>query len=63
MAKSPSKTFTKTYHYDRDTKGTWVYMIDGEEGERHSGSNAVYLLKTDYPQRPGETLEVTFTIK
>ena len=64
MAKpaNAAKSFTKTYTFDRDTKGTWVYMIDGEEGERHSGSNAIYLLKTEYPNKPGDKLSVTVNI-
>jgi hypothetical protein len=60
--KATNKTFTNTLKYERETKGTWVYILDVAEGERKSGSNAVYLLKSEYPTRPGETVTVNYTI-
>jgi hypothetical protein len=56
------KSFSHTYHFKRETKGTWVYEVQLVEGQRISGSNAIYLLKSEYPAKPGATVKVTFEI-
>ena len=61
MAKS-SMTFKHVYAYKRETKGTWVYEATVPEGSRISGTNAIYLVKSEYPTKPGETVTVTFEI-
>lgn len=63
----PIKTRTeegtsREYHYARETKGTWCYLPKLAEGERISGTNAIYLLKGEYPTKPGEVVTVTYTI-
>jgi len=63
MAKEKVKSIVKTFSYVRDTKGTWVYSINGKEGERHSGTNALYLLKAEYPERPSDNLKIVITIE
>lgn len=57
-----NKTFANVYHYERETKGTWVYTLKLAEGERKSGSNALYLLKTEYQTKPGDIINATFVI-
>jgi len=52
-------TISLTYHYARETKGTWVYELRLPEGARSDGSNQFYLLKSSYPQRPTEVIQVT----
>lgn len=54
-----SDGFALMYRYKRDTKGTWVYEVCDADGEfidtkavRVSGPSAVYLLKSEYPERP-----------
>ena len=63
MAKEVSKTFKKTYQFDRETTGAWLYVVDGDQGQRHSGTYAVYLQKQDYKNKPGDVIEATFVIK
>lgn len=52
-------TISLTYHYARETKGTWVYELRLQEGERSDGSNQFYLLKSNYPQRPVDVIRVS----
>jgi len=62
MAAKNGKSFAHTYKYERETKGTWVYTLSLPDGERASGTNAVYLLKSEYKTKPGETITVTYQI-
>lgn len=55
-------TIELEYHYRRETKGTWVYELPLGEGQRSSGSNQFYLLKSEYPERPQGTIRVVATI-
>lgn len=57
-----NNSFKHVYTYKRETKGTWVYEATIPEGSRISGTNAIYLVKADYPSKPGETVTVTFDI-
>jgi beta-lactam-binding protein with PASTA domain len=54
--------FKHVYAYKRETKGTWVYEATIAEGSRISGTNAIYLLKSEFPTKPGETVTATFEI-
>jgi hypothetical protein len=56
------KSFTHTLVFKRETKGTWVYEAQLAEGQRISGSNAAYLLKAEYPQKPCEKIEVSYKL-
>jgi hypothetical protein len=51
-----------TYHYARETKGTWVYEARLGPGERISGSNQIYLLKAEFAKRPGDTITASFVV-
>lgn len=51
-----------TYKFTRETKGTWVYEVTLAQGQRISGSNAIYLLKTEFPSRPGDTITASFVV-
>ena len=61
-ASAPRASFVLAYSYTRETKGTWVYEVKLKEGERVSGSNALYLLKSDYATRPSDVVMATFEI-
>lgn len=54
------KTITHEYVYTRETKGTWVYEVKLDKGERISGPTACYILKSEYPVKPCERIKGTF---
>jgi len=57
-----TKTFKHVLAYKRETKGTWVYEAQLAEGQRISGSNSCYLLKSEYPTKPALLVTVTYEI-
>ena len=52
--------FTHTAKFNRETKGTWVYEVPLKAGERISGSNTAYLLKSEYLTKPTEEVKITY---
>jgi hypothetical protein len=69
MAKAPTgngitKSWTLTYTLKGETPGTWKYVRDGadDKSKRASGADTLYLVKADYPNKPGEKVTAVFTI-
>jgi hypothetical protein len=62
MAAKNGLNFKHVYTYKRETKGTWAYEATIPEGTRISGTNVIYLMKSEFPTKPGETVTVTFEI-
>jgi hypothetical protein len=70
--KGRTTRFELVYRYSRETKGTWCYelcVLDEKgvpqpfpEGQRSSGSNMIYLLKTEYPQKPGAIVKASYEV-
>jgi len=58
----PNTSFSHVFTFVRETKGTWVYEVKLAAGERISGNNQVYLLKSEYPTKPGEKVEVSYKV-
>jgi hypothetical protein len=62
-----SKTATsvignRIYAFARETKGCWVYAWADAPDETPDWAKKWYILKSDYPVKPGDHLDVTMAV-